>query len=136
MGSNHGDTPSGPLRVDKWLWCARFYRTRRLAAEAVNSGRVRMHGQRLKPARTVQAGDVLSVRRGPYRYTFTILATTPTRQPAAAAAKLYEEHAESLEARRRLAEQVQAGNAALASPRGRPTKRERRKLIRFRRGEE
>lgn len=127
---------SGTARVDKWLWCARFFKTRRLATEAVNSGRVRIAGQRLKPSRTVQAGDVLTVRRGPYHFTFTILATASTRQSAAAAAQLYEEHPESLEARRRQAEQLRAGNAAVPAPRGRPTKRERRKLIRFRRGGE
>jgi len=130
------DISSSSLRVDKWLWCARFFKTRRLAAEAVNNGRVRMAGQHLKPSRTVQPGDVLTVRRGPYHFTFTILATAPTRQPAAAAARLYEEHAESLEARRRLAEQLRADGAAMPAPRGRPTKRERRKIIRFRRGGE
>lgn len=127
------DSGSDSVRLDKWLWCARFFKTRRLATDAVSNGRVRMDGKRLKPSRSVTAGDVLTVRRGPYNHTFTILAIAHSRKAADAAARLYEEHAESIESRRQLAQQISANSNALPQSRGRPTKHDRRALIRFRR---
>jgi ribosome-associated heat shock protein Hsp15 len=127
------DQDGNTVRVDKWLWCARFFKTRRLAADAVSSGRVKKNGRRLKPSATVAAGDVLSVRRGPYNRTVTVLAVTLSRGSAAAAAGLYAEHEESIRARRMLAEQLKANNAGMPQSRGRPTKRDRRELIRHRR---
>lgn len=124
---------TGAVRIDKWLWCARFFKTRRLAADAVNSGRVKRNGRRLKPAATVAAGDVLTVRRGPYSCTVTVLAVTPSRKSAVEAAKLYAEHEDSVRARRLLAEQLKANNAGTPQSRGRPTKRDRRELINYRR---
>lgn len=121
------------VRVDKWLWCARFYKTRRLAANAVNSGRVKKNGLRLKPSGTVAAGDVLTVRRGSYTYTVTVLAIAQSRRSAPAAAGLYMEHEDSIRARRLLAEQLKAHSAGMPQSSGRPTKRDRRELIRYRR---
>ena len=92
-----------------------------------------MGGKRLKPSRTVAAGDVLTIRRGPYSHTLTVLAVAHTRKPADAAAQLYAEHADSIEARGQLAQQIRANSAALPQPRGRPTKHDRRALIRLRR---
>jgi ribosome-associated heat shock protein Hsp15 len=127
------DSGNGSVRLDKWLWCARFFKTRRLATDAVNNGRIRMDGKRLKPSRMVTAGDVLTVRRGPYTHTITILEVAHSRKPADAAARLYEEHTDSVEIRRQLAQQIRANSNALPQSRGRPTKHDRRALIRFRR---
>lgn len=129
----HTHNADAGVRLDKWLWCARFYKTRRLATEAINNGKVRMDGKRLKPSRAVAPGDVISVRRGPYRHTFTVLALTGARQSAQAAAALYEELPDSIAARAEVAQQIRAGDAAAPRTRGRPTKQDRRALLRFRR---
>jgi ribosome-associated heat shock protein Hsp15 len=92
-----------------------------------------MDGKRLKPSRMVTAGDILTIRRGPYNHTLTVLAVAHSRKPADEAAGLYEEHADSIEARTLLAQQIRTNSAALPQSRGRPTKQDRRALIRFRR---
>jgi len=119
------------LRIDKWLWAARFYKTRTLAAEAVDAGQVRVGDDRVKTAHPVRAGDRVSIRKAGYAWHVTVTAVSDRRGGAADAALLYKEDDASIAAREELAKQRKA--AAEASPRssGRPTKRQRRKLEDF-----
>ena len=123
------------MRLDKWLWAARFFKTRPNATEAVNGGKVHFNGQRSKPSRAVQRGDELTIQRGPYQYTVIVRGLSKQRGPATAAQTLYEETAESLAARERLAEQRRAQEVQTAAPHKRPDKRSRRHIIRFTRRE-
>lgn len=121
--------PEGTLRVDKWLWAARFFKTRGLAAEAIDAGRVSVNGERAKASKAVRPGDTLLIRRPPFEHAVTVLAVSDRRGPAAEAQRLYEESPES-RARR---EAVAAELKSLPPPvfKGRPTKRDRRTLERF-----
>nr|WP_145546347.1 RNA-binding S4 domain-containing protein [Variovorax boronicumulans] len=117
------------IRIDKWLWAARFYKTRTLSADEVERGRVQINGHDVKPAREVKPGDTVSVRQGPVLRTVLVLGVSGQRGPAPVAQALYEETVESLHARARQAEQRRlAPEPALAQEHGRPTKRERRVL--------
>ncbi len=128
------DQDDGRVRLDKWLWAARFFKTRSLAAEAVSGGKVTMHGDRVKPARPLQVGDELSIRLGPYEHVVRVRELSGRRGPAAVAATLYEETPESLAARQKLAEQLRMAPAALVyEEKGRPTKRDRREIDKWRR---
>lgn len=128
------DQDDGRVRLDKWLWAARFFKTRSLAAEAVSGGKVTMHGDRVKPARPLQLGDELSIRLGPYEHVVRVRELSGRRGPAAVAATLYEETPESLAARQKLAEQLRMAPAALVyEEKGRPTKRDRREIDKWRR---
>ncbi|MDT8404911.1 RNA-binding S4 domain-containing protein [Sulfuriflexus sp.] len=128
------NTPDS-MRLDKWLWAARFFKTRPNATEAVNGGKVHYNGQRSKPSRAVQCGDELTIQRGPYQYTVIIEGLSKQRGPATFAQSLYTETAESLAAREKLAEQRQAQEVQTAAPHKRPDKRSRRHIIRFTRRE-
>ncbi len=119
------------VRIDKWLWAARFFKTRALASDAVDGGKVRLNEQRVKPAKAVNVGDVLHIRRERFEFVVTVLALSNRRGPAPEAAKLYAESAESRAAREELALQLKAENAALGERKGRPTKRDRRHIVRF-----
>ena len=119
------------VRLDKWLWCARFYKTRDLAMEAIKSGKVRFESGRIKPSRTVRPGELYTIRSGPYTSTIAVKSLADQRRSAAEAVLLYEETADSLKTRTLLKEQLKLNNAMHPHPKGRPTKRERRKLIRF-----
>lgn len=121
------------LRLDKWLWAARFFKTRALAADAVESGKALLDGARVKPAKAVAAGDRLDIRIGQYQYEIEVLALSGKRGPAPEAQRLYRESEES-RARR---ETIAAQNKLLPLPhfKGRPTKRDRREIERFRQGE-
>ncbi|MDQ6635281.1 MAG: S4 domain-containing protein [Gemmatimonadota bacterium] len=124
---------AGRVRVDKWLWAARFFKTRSLAVEAIEGGKILLAGERVKPAKLLQAGDVVSVRMGPYEHVVTVLAVSERRGPASVAATLYEETGASQAAREKLAEQLRMAPAAFVfEDKGRPTKRDRRELDRFR----
>lgn len=128
-------TAEEDLRIDKWLWAARFYKTRSAAAEAVRGGQVEVNGARVKPSRTLAPGDVVRVRRGPLEQQVTVLQLSRQRGPASAAAALYAELPESLAARERLAEQLRLeARSGLRAPPGRPTKKDRRALVRFKQG--
>ena len=118
------------IRIDKWLWAARFFKTRSLAQDAVELGRVRLDGQRLKPSREVKCGDRLQVERGDERFDIVIRALSSVRGPATVAQTLYEETPES-KARRdqQAAMRKLAFEPAHTIARGRPTKRDAR-LIR------
>jgi ribosome-associated heat shock protein Hsp15 len=116
-------------RLDLWLHTARFYKTRALAAAAVDAGRVELNGQQTKRAKSVRAGDRLALRIGPYEYRVTVLGLAPRRGKASEAAALYQEDPEGRAARERLAEQHRlAARMAGGLPKGRPTKRDRREL--------
>jgi ribosome-associated heat shock protein Hsp15 len=117
-----------PVRLDKWLWAARFFKTRALAAEAVAGGRVEVGGHRVKPGRDVKTGDVVRVRIGPYVHVVTVRALSGRRGPAAEAAKLFEEDAASRAEREKLREQHRLAAQAFAYGEGKPSKKERRAL--------
>ena len=121
------------LRVDKWLWAARFFKTRSLASDAIGKNRVKVGGQRIKPSRTLQIGDQLEVEKPPYSFVVTVMGLNDKRRPASEAVQLYEESAASIAAREaqsalsRMDYQVQTGLAGS----GRPSKKQRRQIIRF-----
>ena len=128
----NASTP-GRVRIDKWLWAARFFKTRSLAADAVTAGKIEVNEERVKPAKLVQVGDSVSVRLGPYLHVVHVRAISERRGPASVAATLYEETAESSTARAKLAEQLRMAPAAFVyEEKGRPTKRDRREIDRFR----
>lgn len=115
------------LRIDKWLWAARFYKTRTLASEEIDKGRVYVNGAAVKPAREVKAGDTLHLRIGAISRTVVVKGVSDKRGPAPVAALLFEETAESLTQRAAAAEQRRlAPEPALSLTQGRPTKRDRR----------
>jgi ribosome-associated heat shock protein Hsp15 len=115
------------LRLDKWLWAARFYKTRSLACEEIDKGRVQVNGVVAKPARELKAGDSVQLRNGPISRTVTVLAVSDKRGPAPVAALLYQETDDSIRQRLRAAEQRRlAPEPALSLSQGRPTKRDRR----------
>jgi ribosome-associated heat shock protein Hsp15 len=131
MPTDDRDTDGGPIRLDKWLWAARFYKTRSLAAEAVAGGKVQVNGDRAKRARALQVGDEVRVRLGPYEHTVVVQALSARRGPATAAARLYQERAESRAAREAMALQLKTLHSAFVSDKGRPTKRDRREIDRL-----
>jgi len=112
------------MRVDKWLWCARFYKTRALAVEAIESGRVHVNDERAKPAKDLKPGDRLSVRRPPFEQVIVVRAMSERRGPATEAQQLYEETAESRVRREALAAELKANPPPVLK--GRPTKKARR----------
>jgi ribosome-associated heat shock protein Hsp15 len=117
------------LRVDKWLWAARFYKTRSLATEEIGKGRVEVNGAEVKPARELKAGDTVTLRQGPVTRTVVVKGLSGMRGPAPAAQQLYEETADSLKARQQAAEQRRLSpEPAHTIEHGRPTKRGRREL--------
>lgn len=119
------------VRLDKWLWCARFYKTRALAAAAIKGNKIRVNEQTVKAAKNVQLGDVIQIRKTPYEYTITILKLCKNRLPASKAALLYTEDTESIQTREELSKQIKADAASFPRTIGRPTKRNRREIIRF-----
>ncbi len=123
------------LRIDKWLWAARFYKTRGLAVDDLLLGRVEVNGQAAKPARELKVGDTVSVRRETVTRVVVVRGLSAMRGPAPVAQQLYEETPESMAAREKAAEQRRyAREPALAIEHGRPTKRGRRELDEARRG--
>jgi ribosome-associated heat shock protein Hsp15 len=119
------------FRIDKWLWAARFFKTRSLAADAVDGGKVYVNGARVKPARAVRVGDELRIRQGPHELTVIVRALSDRRGPAAQAQQLYEETRESRQARELLAEQLRLQSVPRFDRKGRPTKKARRQIARF-----
>jgi ribosome-associated heat shock protein Hsp15 len=117
------------LRIDKWLWAARFYKTRSLACDEVTKHRVQINGQDVKPAREVKVGDTLTVRQGNISKIIVVKGISAARGPAPVAQLLYEETAESTALRAKLAEQNRmAAEPAHSIEHGRPTKRDRRQI--------
>jgi len=124
------------VRLDKWLWAARFFKTRAASSTAVAGGKVQVNGSRAKPAKQVQVGDNLRVRVGPYEWIVTVRAVTERRGSAKDAQLLYDESPEGHAARERLAEAHRIAPAPTYQGKGRPTKKERRELQRFEEGED
>ncbi len=122
------------VRMDKWLWAARFFKTRALAARACELGRVRSNQQPAKPAREVRVGDLLQIRTESGDFEVEVLVISAMRGPAAVAQTLYRETDASRELRVRLAEERKKMMNVAPAPESRPTKRDRRKIIQFRRG--
>ncbi|GAB4399597.1 MAG: RNA-binding S4 domain-containing protein [Rhodoferax sp.] len=115
------------VRIDKWLWAARFFKTRSLAAEAIDKGRVRINGQVAKASRDVKVGDFIALLHAPCLRELRVLGVSHQRGPAPVAAQLYQETDESIARRQRLAEQRRlAPEPAWTLTQGRPTKRDRR----------
>ena len=127
----NADNPLGRLRIDKWLWAARFYRTRSLAARAVEGGKVKLNGERAKPGKGVRPGDRLEVRSGELQWEIEVRAVALRRGPAAEAARLYAESEQSRARRERMIAMRRAGPHSAHDTHGRPTKRDRRMIRRF-----
>jgi ribosome-associated heat shock protein Hsp15 len=117
------------MRLDKWLWAARFFKTRALAVEAIEGGRASVNGERVKPAKELRLGDAISIRRAPFEFAIVVKALSDKRGPAAVAATLYAETEESRARRAALAAEMKAQ----PQPRfkGRPTKKTRRDYERW-----
>jgi ribosome-associated heat shock protein Hsp15 len=124
------ETSSG-IRIDKWLWAARFFKTRSLAADAVAGGKVALNGGRPKPSRVIRAGDHLSIRRGPYEWSIIVRGTSSRRGPASDAQALYEETEESRLKRQAAMAQLKLERPADFDSPGRPSKKDRRAISKF-----
>ena len=120
-------------RIDKWLWAARFFKTRALAVDAIECGKVLLNEIRIKPAKTIAVGDVLSIRLGPYLFEIEVLALSDKRGPAPQAQKLYRETEAGRLKREALAAEIKA-QPKPSELKGRPTKRDRREIERFKVG--
>jgi ribosome-associated heat shock protein Hsp15 len=124
----------GRVRLDQWLWAARFFKTRTLAAAGVAGGKVELNGQHAKRSASVRAGDELQIRLGPFEHIIVVRGLAARRGPASEAALLYEETTTSREARERLAWQLKHAPAGFSfEEKGRPTKRDRRRMEEARR---
>ena len=130
------ETEGSHIRIDKWLWAARFFKTRSLAAETVAGGKVKVNGERAKAAKAVRLDDELSIHVGPYEYVVRVLGLSGRRGPAPEAALLYAESVQSKAARKELATRLSAERIYDSHGKGRPTKRVRRQIIRFKKGED
>jgi ribosome-associated heat shock protein Hsp15 len=124
-------SPSERPRIDKWLWCARFYKSRALASDAVAGGRVHLNGERVKPAHSVRAGDQIEITRGSESWTIRVLAIPVRRDSASAAARCYEEAADSIARREAGRAQRRLVGGAPPRPPAKPDKRSRRALLRL-----
>jgi ribosome-associated heat shock protein Hsp15 len=129
--SRMSEAEDGKVRLDKWLWAARFYKTRSLAAEAIAGGKVQVNGDRVKRAKPLQVGDEIRIRQGPYEHQVVVHQLSDRRGPAVQAAELYQEKPESLAAREALALQLKTLHSAFLPERGRPTKKDRREINRL-----
>lgn len=127
--------PLTEVRIDKWLWAARFFKTRALAADAIGGGKVEVNGGKPKPARTVRIGDTVQVRLGPYEHLVSVRGLAERRGPASEAVKLYEEEAAAKARRLKLAEQHKVAAQAFAYGEGKPN-RQQREAVRKLRGKD
>ena len=128
------EKPAVEVRLDKWLWAARFYKTRALAREMIEGGKVHYNGQRSKPSKIVELNATLTLRQGNDERTVIVKAITEQRRPASEAALLYEETAESVEKREKMAMARKLNALTMPHPDRRPDKKERRDLLRFKHG--
>ncbi len=126
-------TDSSKLRIDKWLWAARFFKTRALAVDALECGKVLLNNARVKPAKTVVPNDMLSIRLGPYLFEVEVLGLSDRRGPAPQAQKLYRETEAGRIKREALAAEIKS-QPKPSELKGRPTKRDRREIERFKVG--
>ncbi len=132
----HPEGQEKRVRVDQWLWAARFYKTRALAAEAVDGGRIEVNGDRVKRSRLLKVGDELRVRMPPFEHVVAVESLSARRGPATEARKLYNETDASRDAREKLAWQLKNASIASDYERGRPSKKDRRDFDRLRRRNE
>ena len=121
----------GDIRLDKWLWAARFFKTRQLAVEAINGGKVQIDGQRTKPGRAIRPGTRLSIHKGTLEWDIEVLGLSRQRLCASEAALLYAEEEESRLRRQELARERRELGVGVGRPGERPTKRDRRQIQRF-----
>jgi ribosome-associated heat shock protein Hsp15 len=119
------------MRIDKWLWAARFYKTRSLSADAIEGGKAQVNGERVKPAKVIKVGDTLNIRNGHFAWEVTVLALSERRGSATEAAKLYSESDQSKKEREEKTALLRIERQSNPFPGGRPTKRQRRQIIRF-----
>ena len=126
----------GTVRLDKWLWASRFYKTRAAAVQAIRAGRVDVNDVRAKPAKTLSLGDRVRIRKSPFEFRLTVRALSQQRGRAAQAALLYEEDPAGKAERERLAQQLRIAPTPSYEGKGRPTKRDRREMERLRGDEE
>lgn len=129
------DRTDSRIRIDKWLWAARFFKTRSLAAQAVESGRVRLNGERTKPARDLKPGDELLIRIAELEWLIEVRGLSARRGPASEAQKLYAEHETSRQRRLDAVATRKLASVPARHEKGRPTKRDRRQLRRIKIGE-
>ena len=122
------------MRLDRWLWAARFYKTRSLAAAAIDGGKVQRNGARVKRASVVHVGDAIRIRKPPFEFTLEVTALSEHRGSATVAQQLYHETSESVAQRELLRTQLRTEPRASFDGKGRPTKKERRQIDRFKRG--
>ncbi len=134
MKSVQDEKETSGMRLDKWLWCARFYKTRGLAADAIKGGKILVNNERPKPSRTIQPGTRLGIKRTPYQFDVTVTRLTNARVSAKDTATLYTETVDSIKRREELAAQIKLDAQLHPHTPGRPTKRARRDLIRFKSG--
>ncbi len=132
MGKDRGD--AGSVRLDRWLWAARFFKTRRLAVEAVQGGKVDVDGGRAKPSRAVRPGDRLTITKAQQRFEVIVRDVAAERGPAKVAETLYEETEASQQRRQEQAEQRRAAAASMPRPSHRPERRDRRRLSALKKG--
>lgn len=130
--ASDGASDNDGIRLDKWLWAARFFKTRSLATQEIDKGRISVNGQAAKPSRALRAGDRIEMRQGPVTRSLVVLDVSHQRGPAPVAQALYEETADSVARRDEAAKQRKlAAEPALAIEQGRPTKRDRRQLAQW-----
>jgi ribosome-associated heat shock protein Hsp15 len=127
----HDQENNQDIRIDKWLWAARFFKTRGLAAEAVSGGKIEINGARSKPGRVVRATDQLTIRRGPFEWIVIVKEVAKLRGPAAEAQALYEETEESVRRREAAIAQMKLERPPEFNSPGRPSKKDRRAMARF-----
>ena len=129
------EKPVEAVRLDKWLWAARIYKTRALAREMIEGGKVHYNGQRSKPGKVVELNATLMLRQGNDERTIVVKGITEQRRPASEAVALYEETAESIEKREKVARARKMNALTMPHPDRRPDKKERRDLMRFKHGD-
>lgn len=127
--------PAQDVRLDKWLWAARFYKTRALAREMIEGGKVHYNGQRSKPSKIIELDATLTLRQGNDERTVIVKGITEQRRPATEAVALYEETAESIEKREKMAQARKLNALTMPHPDRRPDKKERRNLMKFKYGD-
>ncbi|MBM4188346.1 MAG: RNA-binding S4 domain-containing protein [Gemmatimonadetes bacterium] len=124
-------TGEGKVRLDSWLWAARFFKTRSLAAAAIDGGRVEVNGESAKRSKAIRIGDQVALRQGPYHHHLEVTGLAERRGPASVAATLYRETPESIAGRQAVAERLRVQNPVFYDGAGRPTKKQRRAIDRW-----
>ncbi len=127
------DDQPNKVRIDRWLWAARFYKTRSLAADAVDGGKVQVNGERVKRSKLIELGDEVRIRKPPYEHQVMVCGLSERRGPAKQAQALYRETPESVDAREALKTQLKYQPTSTYAGKGRPTKKQRRELERLKR---